>query len=230
MKRCPNCSQVFDDDNDYCLEDGTLLVHDSGRRPFGTFQSSGEMPTQVVNRPHATNPQLIDQPVSVRGGSKTPQILILGVILLLAMTAVGFAVAFFVSSTKTEVANANSNVNSQSQQDEEKRKIDEQKAQLEAENIRLAEERKRLESEKQKVAQQRQSSGPLPPSTSAMIIDPPTNIRATPNGKIICVIPTRTVVGIVNTPSIADKNGVWYRTTACGGAAFGHSRQGSFHY
>lgn len=228
MKKCPNCSRNFDDDNDYCPEDGTLLVSDAAGQPFGTFQSSGEMPTQVVNRPNTTSPQLISQPVSVHGGSRTTQLLIFGVILLLAMIAVGFVVAFFVSSTKTELTNANSNVNSQFQQDEEKAKIDGQKAQLEAENIRLAEERKRLESEKQKVAQQRQSSGPLPPSASAMISDPPTNIRATPNGKIICVITTRTVVGIVNTPSIADKNGVWYRTTACGGIALVHSSQISF--
>lgn len=95
MKKCPNCSRNFDDDNDYCPEDGTSLVPDSGGQPSGTFQSSGEMPTQVVNRPNATNPQLIGQPVPVRAGSNTSQFLIFGVILLLAVTAVGFAVAYF---------------------------------------------------------------------------------------------------------------------------------------
>lgn len=228
MKRCPKCGLNLTDDNDYCLEDGTLLVPDSGGQSFGSFQSSGEVPTQVLTRPQPMNPQFVAQQASP--AASKPPYLIFGVILLLAMVAVGFAVAFFVSTTKTDVANTNSNVNSRSEQEEEKRRIDEQKAQLEADNTRLAEERKRLEAEKQKVAQQRQSSGPLPPSTSALIIDPPTNIRATPNGRIVCVISSRTIVGIINTPSIADKNGVWYRTNACGGSALVHSSQVSFNY
>jgi hypothetical protein len=230
MKQCPRCGLVLTDDNDFCLEDGTRLVMDSGNQVFGGFQMSDEVPTQVVNRMSPTNPQLIGQPVPVRGGSNTSQFLIFGVILLLAMASVGFGVAYFFSAKKNEASNVNTNVNSRSQQDEEKRKVDEQKTQLEADNSRLTEERKRLEAERQKVAQQIQSSGPLPPSTSALIFDPPTNIRATPNGKVVCVISSRTVVGIVNTPSIADKNGVWYRTTACGGLAFVHSSQVSFNY
>lgn len=227
MKRCPKCGLVLTDDNDFCLEDGMRLVADSQSQVFGGLQLSGEMPTQVVARPQTTNPQIIGQSTPIGTGSRASEYLLFGIILLFAVAAVGFGVAFF-SQRQTEVANANSNVNSQSQQEEEKRKIDEQKAQLEAENIRLAEERKRLESEKQKVAQQRQNSGPLPPSTSALIVDPPTNIRATPNGKVVCVISSRTWIGIVNSPSIADKNGVWYRTSACGGIALVHSSQISF--
>jgi len=48
MKRCPNCNQIFLDDSDFCLEDGTRLVVDSGNQAFGVSQTSGEMPTQVV--------------------------------------------------------------------------------------------------------------------------------------------------------------------------------------
>lgn len=56
MKKCPGCSRIFDDDNDYCLEDGTLLVGDSGGISLGTFQSSGEMPTQYVPQQKNTVP------------------------------------------------------------------------------------------------------------------------------------------------------------------------------
>jgi len=53
MKKCPNCSQVFEDDNDFCTNDGTTLVPDTGPQGFGGFQSSGEMPTQYVRRPQS---------------------------------------------------------------------------------------------------------------------------------------------------------------------------------
>jgi ketosteroid isomerase-like protein len=39
MKRCPNCSQFFDDENFYCLNDGTTLE---------SFQSSQNTPTQFL--------------------------------------------------------------------------------------------------------------------------------------------------------------------------------------
>jgi hypothetical protein len=52
MKKCPNCNQLFTDDNMFCLEDGTslLMVSDTGPNPL-VFPTSGEMPTQYVERP-----------------------------------------------------------------------------------------------------------------------------------------------------------------------------------
>ncbi|HEV7928875.1 MAG TPA: hypothetical protein VGP12_01945 [Nitrosospira sp.] len=47
MKRCSSCGRTFDDDTDFCLEDGTRLTAD-----IGGYQSSAEMPTQVIERPH----------------------------------------------------------------------------------------------------------------------------------------------------------------------------------
>ena len=52
MKRCPKCGLILTDDNDFCLEDGTRLVINSGNQAFGGFQTSGEMPTQFVPRSH----------------------------------------------------------------------------------------------------------------------------------------------------------------------------------
>ena len=54
MKRCPNCNQIFDNGYDFCLNDGTLLVSEVGSRGFGGFESSGEMPTQVIPRAQNT--------------------------------------------------------------------------------------------------------------------------------------------------------------------------------
>lgn len=53
MKKFPKCNLILTDDNDYCLEDGTRLVMDSGNQLFGGWQTSGEMPTQFVPRPQA---------------------------------------------------------------------------------------------------------------------------------------------------------------------------------
>lgn len=43
MKRCPNCNQVFSDDNVFCLEDGTVLETTPGA------SYSGDTPTQVIS-------------------------------------------------------------------------------------------------------------------------------------------------------------------------------------
>ncbi|MEE3719636.1 hypothetical protein V2H45_23115 [Tumidithrix elongata RA019] len=54
---------------------------------------------------------------------------------------------------------------------------------------------------------------------SAWVIDPPSNVRATPNGSIICSIPTRqriTTYGSV---------GSWYYTDACGEMGVIHNSQ-----
>jgi hypothetical protein len=62
MKRCPNCEHAFDDDYDFCLDDGTPLVLDSVQRGFGGFKSPGEMTTQFIPHPQISQyqtPQVI---------------------------------------------------------------------------------------------------------------------------------------------------------------------------
>jgi hypothetical protein len=61
MKRCSSCGRTFDGDIDFCLDDGTRLGAD-----MGGYQSSGEMPTQVIERPQSagypTPPPVTPQP------------------------------------------------------------------------------------------------------------------------------------------------------------------------
>lgn len=49
MKKCPNCNQYFGVENDFCLNDGTPLVADTGGQV--QFQSSGSMPTEYLRVP-----------------------------------------------------------------------------------------------------------------------------------------------------------------------------------
>lgn len=49
MKKCPNCNQYFGDENDFCPDDGTVLIAEGV-----VFQSSGDMPTQYVPRPQTS--------------------------------------------------------------------------------------------------------------------------------------------------------------------------------
>lgn len=82
MKQCPSCGRTFDDEYDFCLEDGARLV----TGPAG-FPSSGEIPTQYVPRP------LTAQPTTPAGSSSKWLFLIIG---LLSVTAVvcGFLLFF----------------------------------------------------------------------------------------------------------------------------------------
>jgi hypothetical protein len=56
----------------------------------------------------------------------------------------------------------------------------------------------------------------------ALVIDPPSNVRETPNGDIICALPRRTTINIYN------PTGSWYRTDACGQMGFIHNSQIQF--
>lgn len=53
MKKCPGCSQLFEDDNLFCLEDGTPLVQLAEPAPPVRFPLSGEVATQFIPRPTA---------------------------------------------------------------------------------------------------------------------------------------------------------------------------------
>ncbi len=215
MKRCPRCNREFVDDIVFCFDDGTPLMSNTSTQETVVLPTSPAVPHYV---PAATLPTQTQ---------KAPYAVI-GIIFVLTIAAVGFGVAYFVSSPEKEIASPNKASNTTSQPDEDKKKLDEEKSRLEADNTRLAEERKRLDAERQKVEKQKQASGPLPPSTTAWTVDPPTNIRKAPNGAIRCVISTPSMITIINTPSIPSKTGAWYRTTACGGSDVVHSSQVSF--
>ncbi|MFN0277892.1 MAG: hypothetical protein ACKVRN_04740 [Pyrinomonadaceae bacterium] len=79
MKKCPACYQIFGDENDFCLNDGTPLVVEyvSGSRP------ATELPTQFIPRRQNT--------VAAPGGSSNVLYLVIG-ILATALVGVGLYV------------------------------------------------------------------------------------------------------------------------------------------
>ncbi|MCU0237861.1 MAG: hypothetical protein MUC29_00335 [Pyrinomonadaceae bacterium] len=59
----------------------------------------------------------------------------------------------------------------------------------------------------------------------ALVHTPPTNIRESPAGKVICVIREKKVIMVSGSTNITDDNGEWIRTNACGKSGVVHSSQ-----
>ncbi|NJP08755.1 MAG: hypothetical protein HC866_04115 [Leptolyngbyaceae cyanobacterium RU_5_1] len=53
------------------------------------------------------------------------------------------------------------------------------------------------------------------------VIDPPSNVRATPNGRIVCTLPRTNI-------QVFESVGSWYRTHACGRSGYIHVSQIQF--
>lgn len=97
MKQCPQCNDLFDDINDYCLNDGTPLSVS-----IQSFPSQQEMPTVVVPRQH-------DSPARGSGRLKwIIPILLLSALLIAAVGVIGFLLV-----TRNNSTEANKNSNSQ---------------------------------------------------------------------------------------------------------------------
>ncbi len=60
---------------------------------------------------------------------------------------------------------------------------------------------------------------------AAWVSSPPTNIRATPNGKIQCVVQREERIRLYGSSGKGDHNGVWYYTDYCGKMGLIHSTQ-----
>ena len=57
MKRCLKCGQTYLDETlNYCLNDGEMLVRDTGYEPPPTQFADDTPPTLVMNQPRVTNP------------------------------------------------------------------------------------------------------------------------------------------------------------------------------
>ena len=125
----------------------------------------------------------------------------------------------------TNTAGDKSNKNSADQKsgnDNLAQNLKQQQEKLDRDKQKLEDERKALEAKKKEAAQTPKPSN----ATTATIIDPPSNIRATPNGAVICVMRQRgTIVNILGTTGVSDNNGTWYYTDACGRTGVIHSSQ-----
>lgn len=252
MKTCPQCNQVYYDDTNFCLNDGTTLVPASQI----TTAPQIEMPTVVRNAPvvipaqQTFEAQSFQQPFqqqfatpvqpAAKGGGSGLVYAVLGFVLLLIVGAgVGLGIYFLrtPSNGSTEPANkpstdsvAGGKTVTPTPEDKNKRdEIDEEKEKLKSEQQKLEEQKKKLDEEKKALEQQKKTPPPTPiqdNSRTAYIIDPPSNVRATPNGRIICVIRgIGTPIRILGSTGVRDNNGTWYVTDACGGRGVIHSTQ-----
>lgn len=59
----------------------------------------------------------------------------------------------------------------------------------------------------------------------ALVHTPPTNVRESPAGKVICVIREKKKIIVDGSTNITDDNGEWIRTNACGKPGVIHSSQ-----
>ncbi len=100
MKRCPNCNQMFSDENIFCLNDGTLLlaVSDTTQAPTISFTPESS-PTLLVPR------QTANLPRSSAGGIPGWLYAVLGA---MAATIIALGAAFFVSRAPAEKETAKS--------------------------------------------------------------------------------------------------------------------------
>jgi hypothetical protein len=176
-------------------------------------------------------------PVSTAPPEKSKTLLIVVVVGFFALVVGGAIVGlvmygvFKTDKTNTNVAgNANSadksnksgSADQKDDSDELAENLKQQQEKLDKDKKKLEDERKALEAKKKQSQQT-----PKPPSgTTAIIIDPPSNIRSYPNGPVICVARTRgTVVNILGPTGVTDNNGTWYYTDYCGRQGVIHSSQ-----
>lgn len=99
MKRCPQCNNLFDDINDYCLNDGTPLTVS-----IQSFPSQQEMPTVVAPRQHESR---------ARGSGRLKwiiPILLLSAMLIAAVGVIGFLLVTRNVNDANKTANTPQNV------------------------------------------------------------------------------------------------------------------------
>ena len=234
MKKCLQCEQVYGDETNFCLSDGAALVSVSG-----SFNAPSETPTVFNRAPSPTmqsNTPFI--PTVSSAAPETPP----GRTLLIALTVgffalliggavVGLIMYGIFKSNGANVANSSNSADKtnkpafdgqKSGNDNAAQNLKQQQEKLDREKQKLEDERKALEAKKKQASPTPRTSS----ATTAVIIDPPTNIRATPNGTIICVMRQRgTVVNILGSTNVRDNNGTWYYTDACGRQGVIHSSQ-----
>lgn len=234
MKKCPQCAQVYGDDLNFCLNDGATLVNEA-------FQTQSETPTVLAGGfsvPTQTQPPVqptfqIPQQTVAEPEPRRTGVWIVAAVAILVLLVAGVGIAGFVvyrmngagepvvaksptpspSATATPAKTPDSNAEDELQREKDK---------LAREKEKLANEKKALEKQKKEAAENDQVEEE---AFEATIIDPPTNIRLSPNGTVLCVIRQKTQITILGDTGIEDKNGTWYYTDACGREGVVHSSQ-----
>lgn len=225
MKRCLKCHQVFADDYSYCLTDGSTLVSNESFEKAPTVV----IPAQTINPAQQTTSSMLSY-VAVG---------------LSAVIIGGAIVAFFLYNWSEPAPNTNNlpvsqtaqnnDKNTSSNSEEKPDELAEQKEDLQKreekvnrEEERLKNAKKDLDAKKTEANNAGQTGETAPTNSTATIFAPPTNIRESPNGAVLCSVKKRTSITILGSTGIRDNNGEWYYTNACGKRGAVHSTQIKF--
>ncbi len=233
MKKCLQCTQIYGDETNFCLADGSTLVSisDSFTSETPTVFSGAPFPTVPDNSQFT--PPVAYPPTAQPKKSQTVLIaLLVGFFALVGGGAIVGLVIYGLSNADKKVTNianiVNSNDKSNKNSAEQKSDNDNLAQNLKAQQEKLDKDKQKLEDERKALEAKKKDAAQTPKpadSRTATIIDPPTNIRLSPNGTILCVVRQRSTVNILGPTNVSDNNGTWYYTDACGRTGVIHSSQ-----
>lgn len=127
------------------------------------------------------------------------------------------------TSTNVPVSGSESAAQTNSEQES----VSAEKEKLEKERAKLEKEKQNLKDEKAKMEKMKDAAPPASEVTNNVTtLDPPSNIRDSPNGKILCTVKKQaTWLKIYGSTGISDNNGEWFYTKHCGKLGVIHSSQ-----
>ena len=225
MKRCNQCFQTFSDDYSFCLNDGTTLVD---------IPDMASQPTIIGISPTVFTVPATSQNLANTRQSFNPAYAIIG---LLTLIVIGLIAFLLIRESKNPVVvkNENSNVvsNTPSNTNEQRSNLEQEKINQEKENLQLQKdkielEKQKLNREKAKLEQQKTTVQPSSSSSIGYVSKPPSNVRESPNGTVLCKITYKTSINIYGSTNVRDNNGEWYYTDVCGKTGVIHSTQFNF--
>lgn len=146
---------------------------------------------------------------------------------ILALTLIAIIGIAACSSNRSDSVSANSSATPVSaagaqagdNKSTEQNALDAEKEKLEKERAKLEKEKQDLKDEKAKTEKLKNASSPTQDvSLVVSTVNPPSNVRDSPNGKILCTVKEQgTLVKLYGSTDITDNNGEWFYTKHCGG-------------
>jgi hypothetical protein len=121
MKKCPNCSQIYPVAENFCADDGAVLIFERDLDYIPVGQNfSGEVPTQVVSRPSPlVTPNVIIAPNAPPDNSKLLYAVIVGLVAVILAMGAGFLM-WREPSQPERAANSQKSASNQKSEDEAK--------------------------------------------------------------------------------------------------------------
>jgi len=217
MKRCSQCYQTYPDDTLFCLSDGTPLasVMDTSSEATVITSSPFRQPSQSVPVQQGINPLFV----------------YVGIGLLILVGIGAFAMwnkSDSSVSSNSEMTNREKELERREQElaNTEKERLQTEREKLEREKQLLEDEKTKLESrKKQNPSVSTQTTTTTSSAGAAIVFAPPSNVRESPSGRILCSVTKRTTIRVHGSTNVYDKNGVWIYTDVCGTMGVIHSTQ-----